>query len=456
MRSKLMIAAAVATSMMLGVGVAAADSVQEQLRLMEQRMAEMEDRLEATSEKLKSAEATVEQQQAVLTEAGLAEDEDGVRSAAGEFFKMIDVSGLVAASYNYRILGVTDNNLAIGNSFRHRNADTFSLDQLWLTLDKPTNEESRAGFHGDLLYGESARAMRASRVGQPLGGFTPGDSSDQDFYLFSAYVSYLAPIGNGIRFDLGKRDTLMGIERIKTNINYNVTQGRVFQLIPIVNTGLVAQTDLTDQISFAAGVFNDVASDTSIDDSRNKAYFGQIAYNGDQFGFKVDTMVGKDSSSNLQNSDGEDCQSGNACKTAILDAVATAQLGDNLEAWAQFVWVRHFGNSIDRSGDTHAVATAARLHVTDATSFAGRFEYVNAENDYRVAEGVAIPDMEEVLTLTFTGAHKLTDDLTLRGEMRWDRNLGNNHAFAISNDGDGNFGSRSDQLLGIAELFYEF
>src|SRR5690606_1897022 len=118
------------------------DPVQEQLRLMEQRMAEMEDRLQATSEKLEDAEAKVQQQQSVLSEAGLAESEDGIRSAAGTFLNMVDVSGLVAASYNHRLLGGGDNNLSLGNSFRHQNADTFSLDQLWLTLDKPTTEES--------------------------------------------------------------------------------------------------------------------------------------------------------------------------------------------------------------------------------------------------------------------------------------------------------------------------
>jgi len=453
-----MTAAALAASVMLGASVAAADPVQEQLRLMEERMAEMEDRLQATSDQLKNAQATVEQQQAVLSEAGLAEGEEGVRSAVGTFLQQVDVSGLVAASYNHRLMGDGDNNLALGNSFRHRNADSFALDQLWLTLDKPTTEESRGGFHADLLYGESARAMRDSVVGGSLGG-TPGDGDDNDFYLFSAYASYLAPIGNGIRFDLGKRDTLMGIERVKTNVNYNVTQGRVFQLIPIVNTGLLMQTELTDQISFAAGVFNDVYSDTSIDDSRHKAYFGQIAYTGDMFGFKVDTMVGKNSASGLQSDpfpDGvDDCDGGQACQTAVLDAVATAQFSESFEAWFQFVWQRHFGDSLIRDGDVHAFATAARYHVTEDTSFAARLEYLDADFNWHFAQGSI--GAEELLTLTFTGAQALTDDLTFRAELRWDRNLSNFEMFAIDNDnGSGLSGSREDQLLAVAELYYEF
>ncbi len=465
MRSKLITAVAVVTSTFLGTSVAAADPVQEQLRLMEQRMAEMEDRLQATSEKLEDAEAKVQQQQSVLSDAGLAESEDGARSAVGTFLQQVDVSGLVAASYNYRFLGGGDGNLFIGNSFRHRNADTFSLDQLWLTLDKPTTEESRAGFHTDLLYGESARAMRNSAVGSPLSNRndTPGvDGSDQDFYLFSAYASYLAPIGNGIRFDLGKRDTLMGVERVKTNVNFNVTQGRMFQFIPITNTGLLAETNVTDQISIAAGVFNDVYADTSIDDSRHKAYFSQIAFKGDRFGFKVDSMVGKNSGSGLlsDNGGGDFCDGGNACRTAVLEAVATAELSDQLEAWFQFVWSRHWGDSILAKGDMHGFATAARYHLTEDTHIATRLEYARLEHDFRRtladSDGNAFEGQEELVTATLTLGHALTNDLMLRGEFRYDRNLSGNEVRTFAIDSRGELGQRKNQLLGIAELYYEF
>ncbi|MFO0689467.1 MAG: outer membrane beta-barrel protein [Myxococcota bacterium] len=461
MRSKLMTAAAVAASTILGASVAAADPVQEQLRLMEQRMAEMEDRLQATSEELKNAQQTVEQQQAVLSEAGLAEDDGNVRSAVGTFFQQVDVSGLAAASYNYRFLGGSDKNLFIGDSLRHQNADSFSLDQLWLTLDKPTNEESRAGFHADMLYGASAQAMRNTIIGQPLssaGGSSSSTGDQNDFYLFSAYVSYLAPIGNGIRFDLGKRGTLMGIERVKTNVNFNVTQGIVFRLIPITNTGLLAETNLTDELSIAAGVFNDVYSDTSFDDSRHKAYFSQIKYTGDRFTFKVDSMVGKSSGVGLlsDNGGGTLCDGGNACQSSVLEAVATAQLTESLEAWFQYAWARQFGNSIISKGDTHALATAARYHITDDTSVAARVEYLRAENDFRRAiSGIGI-GQTEIVTATFTGAQKLTTDLTLRAELRYDRNYSNGTLLAIDNSGAGNLGTRDHQLVGLAELYYEF
>ena len=135
MRSKLIIVATVVASLVLASQMAAADQVQEQLRLMEQRMAEMEDRLQATSEELSSAKATVDQQQVLLSDAGLVDASDtGIRSAVGDFINMVDVSGVVAASYNHRILA-DPGRIARGNTlFRHPDANTFALDQFWLVM----------------------------------------------------------------------------------------------------------------------------------------------------------------------------------------------------------------------------------------------------------------------------------------------------------------------------------
>ena len=159
MRSKLIIVATVVASLVLASQMAAADPVQEQLRLMEQRMAEMEDRLQATSDELRTAKAVVDEQQGLLSDAGLVDESDsGLRSGVSDFIEMIDVSGVIAASYNHRVVD-SDNNgdLAGGNLlFRHPDADTFALDQFWFTMDKPVNEESRGGFHVEFVAGQTA------------------------------------------------------------------------------------------------------------------------------------------------------------------------------------------------------------------------------------------------------------------------------------------------------------
>ena len=105
MRSNLITVVTAVASVVLVASVASADQVQEQFRLMEQRMAEMEDRLEATSDDLRTARATVDEQQSLLSDAGLVDASDqGLRSAVGSFFESVDISGVAAASYNHRLI----------------------------------------------------------------------------------------------------------------------------------------------------------------------------------------------------------------------------------------------------------------------------------------------------------------------------------------------------------------
>ena len=62
---------------------------------------------------------------------------------------------------------------------------------------------------------------------------------------------------------------------------------------------------------------------------------------------------------------------------------------------------------------------------------AARVEYLRAENDFRRAiSGIGI-GQTEIVTATFTGAQKLTTDLTLRAELRYDRNYSNGTLLAI-------------------------
>ena len=182
MRSNMKTFAVVVAGIFLVAPMATADDVQEQLRLMEQRMAEMEDRLQATSDELQTARATVDEQQNLLSDAGLVELEDeGLRSGVGSFFEMVDISGVAAASYNHRLLeadnqnnsgaGLTNVNPATGgNMFKNPNANTFQVDQIWLTIDKAPTEESRGGFHIEYFTGQVAQGQAqgdSNDVGNP-------------------------------------------------------------------------------------------------------------------------------------------------------------------------------------------------------------------------------------------------------------------------------------------------
>ena len=453
MRSTMITAAAVVAGIFLAAPMAIADDVQEQLRLMEQRMAEMEDRLQATSNELATAKETVSEQQVLLSDAGLAADDEGIRSGVGNFLKEVDVSGVVAASFNYRILDGgpnQDDNSAGGNAglFRHPNANTFDLNQVWLTLDKAATEESRGGFHVDYVWGTTAQAQ-----GQNNGTGVAGNDYTSQGLLYSGYVSYLAPIGSGVEVAAGRLATPLGAETIKTNDNFFITTGSVFGLQPVNHTGVQFSTALTDNVGFTAGVVNDVYSDQNFDSEIGKAGYAQVSLGGDMFGLNVGAIVGTNDGLTCVDSDDE-------CNTSVFDVVLSVNPSDSLSLWANFDWVRNFGdNQVD--GDAYGVSGAGRLALNDTTGIATRVEYIRGENSFNRTAG-AFGFLSELVTLTGTLDHALTDDVKLRLEARWDTRIDNTDGvFANANNGPGNTGgatspNRDDQLVGLAELYYEF
>ncbi len=457
MRSKMIIVASVVAGLVLASQMAAADPVQEQLRLMEQRMAEMEDRLQATSTELQAAKETVDQQQGLLTDAGLVEEDDfGLRSATGKFLQQVEISGVMAASYNHRFKGSGDGNQDNIGLFRHPHANTFAFDQFWLTFHKEPTSEDRAGMHVDLVYGESATAQKGSRNVIDTSGSPSGDTiAGDDFLVYSAFASFLIPHGDaGVQLDLGRLATPLGAEVLQTNMNFNITQGLVWGLQPVTHTGVQISHAFTDSLGFTFGVVNDVYDQSSWDDSRDKAYYAQFAHSSDMFGISVGAILGKDSSSEYINENGDTCRSGDECKTAVFNVVMTADPTDNVSLWADYTMVRSFGDDIAHKGYVHGISVAGRVGITDATGVATRVEYVRTDQNFSRASG-SNANTGEIVSVTLTGDHALTDCMKLRIEGRYDINLSNAAVFA-NGSATGQTTRRMGQLVGLAEIYYEF
>jgi len=454
MRSTMIIAAAVVAGIFLAAPMATADEVQEQLRLMDQRLAEMEDRLQATSEELRSAQETVEEQQSVLSSAGFATDDDrGNRSGISNFLSAVDFSGWIATSYNHRLYDDGDSN---GNkngtgtpgsamsvtspSFPfHKDANTFALDQVWFVIDKAATEESRAGFHVDLNWGKMNNAY------------------GQDDNLYSAYISYLAPIGSGVQFDAGVLPTLLGAEVAAQNANFNITRGLVYGMQPITHTGVIAAGEIAPGLTLAFGVVNDVYSDTSIDESVAKVFTGQLKYTGDSMSAALSYIVGQDTAQGnnttpIPPAAQQNCRTSSTseCNTAIVDLVLTADPSDTVSMWLNADWVSTNGNDAANRNDI-GIAVATRVAVTDNTGIAGRVEFLGmavSGNDINKRD----PE-QHMGSLTGTVDHALTEDLMIRGEARWD------HVFKggdLLPQGSGGGSGQEDQVVALVELLYSF
>ena len=126
-------------------------------------------------------------------------------------------------------------------------ANSFRPNMAQIVLEKVASSEGamtdRAGFRVKLNAGEDAK-------------FT-GGSGDDDFDFQEAYVQYIAPIENGVTFQAGRMNTLIGYEVIESPLNPNFSRSFLFGMgEPFTVTGFRASYDFSDSVSFAASAIN--------------------------------------------------------------------------------------------------------------------------------------------------------------------------------------------------------
>ena len=423
MRLMKQIVVAAAVGMLLAPQLATATEIDEKLRLMDERMVQMEDRLQAATDQLTAANARVEAQRDVIESAGIAE-ERGSGNALSSFIEKTDISGWAAVSYNYNFNGSKSgdggNTGGMGNGqngfIGHSNPNSFQLDQFWIEIDKTPTQESRAGFHADFSAGKATDS-------------TAGDALTVN--LFSAYVSYLAPLGKDVQIDAGQIPTMFGGELIQTNANFNITRGIVWGIQPTTGLGAVASTELIDGLTVALGALNSPTSNDrglGADAHVGKALTSRVTYATDRYMAAAGVNYGPESKNNKS--------------TMLLDVLLTASPTDNLATWINYDY-----KELDNSAGTpdvnqHAVAVAARIAVLESTGLAARAEYLRTET--------AGAGSTKAFSLTGTADHALTDNLTLKAEVRWDNTK---PGLLLSED---NVARKENQVVVLGQLLYEF
>jgi len=128
--------------------------------------------------------------------------------------------------------------------------NAFSLNNTELIVDHPPDamsNEGRLGFHVALGYGQAALAVNNS---DPF-------SDGSNFYVKEAYGSYLAPIGKGLKIDVGRFVTPFGAEVIETNANWNYSRSILFYYaIPYMHFGARAAYTVNKQWALTGYLVN--------------------------------------------------------------------------------------------------------------------------------------------------------------------------------------------------------
>jgi len=424
-------------------------------------------------------------------------DEDRQASSGlSKFLSETEFSGVAAASYTYNFKNFNSSAVAANGSSttggengslfgivapQHSNSNNFQVDQLAFRMKKQMTPESRAGWGASIAFGASADSL-AGRSSDNTGDFTN---------LVEAYAGYMFDVGSGVDLVLGRYMTPVGAESFFVNENYNITRGLLWSIQPVNHTGGYIGGDCECGLTWQLGASNGYGN-SQADTDTEPTFVGSVGYKADTLGFRVNGvyggsiddlvagfstfgLVGTGASGSLNPpvSPAFGYQSGvgrNSDKIGLLDAVLTWDPSDSLSTWINFdYWWTSGNGSAPSNGlkdlNIWGIAGAGRYAITEATGFSLRYEYLSF-NDF--GQGANSTDAD-LMSLTATLDHHLTDNLVLSAEGRWDRGRFDdapNRIYLRDDSGgsvdlssflDNSSGNGSNhQVLGLVQMRYEF
>jgi hypothetical protein len=188
------------------------------------------------------------------------------------WYEEISVKGFVSGTYSYN----TNRPASGTNQFRVFDFDdnTVKVDVAEVVLQKAVAGPGEAGFRIDAAAGGSI-----PRVSAAPGLFRDASGRAEDFDLQQAFVSYIAAVGSGLRFDAGKFVTHHGYEVIEGYDGYNDTATRSFLFgfaIPFTHTGVKAGYQFNDQLAAVVMLVN--GWDVVKDNNRGKSLGAQLIF----------------------------------------------------------------------------------------------------------------------------------------------------------------------------------
>jgi hypothetical protein len=308
------------------------------------------------------------------------------------------LNGFVSAAYTYNF----DSPDSGSNTLRvfDFDDDTFSLDVAEIVVQRPVSEAGQAGFRADLVAGSSIPSVSAS-----YGLFRDEETGvAEDFDLQQAFVSYIAPVGRGLRLDAGKFVTAAGAELIEGYDGYNDNYSRSILFgyaIPFTHTGIKASYGWSDKVSTSFMVVNgwDVARDNN-DSKTIGATLGLTPVSN--FTAYVTYIAG------AERADSNDMRH-------LLDIVGVVKLGSRATFTVNYDHASEEGAAADGGdADWNGLAGYLRFDVTPSFALTGRAEFFNDE------DGVRTGTEQKVTEFTLTPSLKLNDHFVVRSDFRID------------------------------------
>jgi hypothetical protein len=316
-------------------------------------------------------------------------------AAVPNFFR--DIQANAFASFGYLSNLNKPQDQGIGLRYFDNRANTFSVDLAELVVQKAVAKSGDAGFRIDLVAGTFAGLEQSA-------GLSLGDNAD----LQQAFASYIAPLGTGLRFDIGKFVTHMGYELIEGYDGYNDNYSRSLLFnyaIPLTHTGVKASYSPSSKVSLMAMVVN--GWDDAIDNNASKSVGAQLVLKPvDPVALYVNYIGGPETADD------------NHSIRQVIDLVGTLTVNPMFSLGVNADFGTESGTSLVKPGDDatwNGVAGYAKISTSTPFSLGLRAETFKDNGGTRLGIGEA-----RVNEFTVTPSFKFGSNLVLRAEGRYD------------------------------------
>jgi len=346
------------------------------------------------------------------------------QDSAPNFFRDITANAFLSFGYQYNFNEPADQ--SVGLRYFDDRANNFSLDVAELVLQKTLSKPGDAGFRVDLVAGSAIPGKEQSV------GLSIGSGAD----LQQAILSYIAPVGNGLRFDLGKFVTHLGYELIEGYDGYNDNYSRSLLFnyaIPLTHTGVKVGYSINSMVSVMGMVVN--GWDQAVDINRSKSIGAQLALTpAPPVAIYLNYMGGPEN------------EDDNHTIRHITDFIATYKVSDAFMLGLNADYGTESGASAVTAGEDakwSGVAGYAKISSPTGFSLGLRAETFKDEGGTRLGTDVPVRANEFTITPTF----KFSNNFVLRAEGRFDST-----DEAIFTDEQGN-SKKSQGTIGINAIF---
>ena len=306
---------------------------------------------------------------------------DQLKSALG-------MSAYVQAGYTYNI----KNPPSMTNELRAFDGahDSATIDLVQLIFAKEPAAGS-GGYKLKISAGETAKFIHSAGLDQSDG-----------FDLTEGYVSYVAPVGSGLRFDMGKMGTFIGAEVMEAKDNPNYSRSFLYTYAePLTHTGLKMSYALSDALGISLFAVN--GWDNSTDNNSAKSYGAGIALTTGRVAEYFNVLTGPEQTANNQD------------KRVLYDYVGAVTITDSLSLILNGDYGREQNAAAPGAAEWGGAAAIVKYAFTDAVSAAVRGEYFSDRNGYRTGTKQRLNEYTASMDFTVSGG------MVLRPEYRYDK-----------------------------------